>query len=193
MSDSIFDSAKFRADHPHANSHAIYKYQQSSLRPARRASFSAPLPRRDTSIDPSLAHIHEPGGFRRQFIINSARERGQEAPRVLRSFVDFLYLYGHFVSSSVQSPKIIPNDLGLLRQEKISTRTKTRNQKTKDKANPTPRPTEMLEAWYDVRSRVGPRLCHSTWQTSVLHCLVKVAVPIARHASEGETCKGMRR
>ncbi|KAI5450432.1 hypothetical protein NCC49_003055 [Naganishia albida] len=81
--------------------HAIYKYQQSSLRPARRASFSAPLPRRDTSIDPSLAHIHEPGGFRRQFIINSARERGQEAPRVLRSFVDFLYLYGHFAGEDL--------------------------------------------------------------------------------------------
>jgi proton-coupled amino acid transporter len=101
----VGDKTAFANLSVHMDSHAIYKYQQSSLRPARRASFSAPLPRRDTSIDPSLAHIHEPGGFRRQFIINSARERGQEAPRVLRSFVDFLYLYGHFVSLHVYKAK----------------------------------------------------------------------------------------
>ncbi|KAJ9120617.1 hypothetical protein QFC22_002546 [Naganishia vaughanmartiniae] len=81
--------------------HGIYKYQQSSLRAARRASFSAPPVRRNASLDPSLAHIHEPGGFRRQFVINSARERGEQAPRVLKSFVDFLYLYGHFAGEDL--------------------------------------------------------------------------------------------
>lgn len=81
--------------------HGIYKYQQTSLRAARRASFSAPPVRRNTSLDPSLAHIHEPGGFRRQFVINSARERGEQAPRVLKSFVDFLYLYGHFAGEDL--------------------------------------------------------------------------------------------
>ncbi|KAJ9105499.1 hypothetical protein QFC21_001870 [Naganishia friedmannii] len=81
--------------------HGIYKYQQTSLRAARRASFSAPPVRRNTSLDPSLAHIHEPGGFRRQFVINSARERGEQAPRMLKSFVDFLYLYGHFAGEDL--------------------------------------------------------------------------------------------
>lgn len=148
------------------NSHAIYKYQQSSLRPARRASFSAPLPRRDNSIDPSLAHIHEPGGFRRQFIINSARERGQEEPRVLRSFVDFLYLYGHFVSrrlicASRGSSLIVGY---VRRQVKILTRMKTRSRKTKPKVNHTLRRTKspLLAAWYDVRFPVDPRPCRNT-------------------------------
>ncbi|KAJ9095765.1 hypothetical protein QFC19_007478 [Naganishia cerealis] len=67
------------------------------------ASFSAPplAQRRNASLDPSLAHMHEPGGFRRQFVINSARERGEAAPRVLKSFVDFLYLYGHFAGEDL--------------------------------------------------------------------------------------------
>jgi hypothetical protein len=50
------------------------------------------------SLDPSLQHLRELGGFRRQFVQKRAEARGEEVPRMLRSFVDFLFLYGHFVS-----------------------------------------------------------------------------------------------
>lgn len=87
------------------SSHGIYKWQQAqSQAPTRRRSLSFSGVQRENSLalglDPSLQHIHEPGGFRRQFVINRAVERGEEEPRVLRSFIDFLYLYGHFVSRS---------------------------------------------------------------------------------------------
>jgi proton-coupled amino acid transporter len=50
------------------------------------------------SLDPSLQHLRQLGGFRRQFVQKRAQARGEEVPRMLRSFVDFLFLYGHFVS-----------------------------------------------------------------------------------------------
>ncbi len=86
--------------------HGIYKWQNAhrTVPPSHRraASFSGVHPKREDSmtrdLDPSLQHLHEVGGFRRQFVRNQAVERGEEVPRMLRSFVDFLFLYGHFVS-----------------------------------------------------------------------------------------------
>lgn len=43
--------------------------------------------------------MKEPGGFRRNFLTSRANERGIEGPPMLRNVIDFLYLYGHFVSS----------------------------------------------------------------------------------------------
>lgn len=90
------------ADPFYLRRHGIYKWQQAqSHAPTKRRSLSFSGVQRESSLaiglDPSLQHIHEPGGFRRQFVINRAVERGEEEPRVLRSFIDFLYLYGHFV------------------------------------------------------------------------------------------------
>ena len=50
------------------------------------------------NLDPTLAHIKEPGGFRRNFVINRAQENGLVAPTIVRNVIDFLFLYGHFVS-----------------------------------------------------------------------------------------------
>ena len=51
--------------------------------------------------DPAFEHIREPGGFRRNYVLlqgqGSSREEG-EPPRILNNFIDFLYLFGHFVS-----------------------------------------------------------------------------------------------
>jgi proton-coupled amino acid transporter len=38
--------------------------------------------------------------MRRHYVIRRAVARGEEQPVVLRSFVDFLFLYGHFVSNA---------------------------------------------------------------------------------------------
>ncbi len=72
----------------------------------RALSFSAvPVPKREDSmtrsLDPSLAHLRELGGFRRAFVQHRAEERGEDGPRMLRSFVDFLFLYGHFVGRAM--------------------------------------------------------------------------------------------
>jgi proton-coupled amino acid transporter len=81
-----------------AGRHEIYKWHaeqgREHLRRPRSVSFSGP----QLSVDPAFQHIHEPGGFRRNYLMLAAREQGQEDPRMLHNFIEFLYLYGHFVS-----------------------------------------------------------------------------------------------
>ncbi|WVQ72930.1 hypothetical protein IAR50_002492 [Cryptococcus sp. DSM 104548] len=81
--------------------HDIYKWQHDHrTRPVRSASFShVPVDRSD--MDPSLAHIKEPGGFRRNFVVNRAQEQGLEAPDMVRNVIDFLFLYGHFAGEDL--------------------------------------------------------------------------------------------
>ena len=47
--------------------------------------------------DPAFEHIHEPGGFRRNYVKLRANEQGTEEPQMLNNFIDFLLLFGHFV------------------------------------------------------------------------------------------------
>ena len=77
----------------HANRPQAYK---------RTRSESLHLPRTAT-IDPDLdaSQIKEPGGFRRFFVHNQAAEQGRPKPRALKSFIDFLSLYGHFAGESL--------------------------------------------------------------------------------------------
>ncbi|KAK7031269.1 hypothetical protein VNI00_013520 [Paramarasmius palmivorus] len=44
--------------------------------------------------DPTFEHIHEPGGFRRNYVLLRANEQGADEPRMLNNFIDFLYLLG---------------------------------------------------------------------------------------------------
>ena len=86
--------------------HEIYKWQSDSrLRPARSASFSGI----QGSKHPAFEHIREPGGFRRNYLLLRAEEHSpgefEDLPqeggraRMLNNFIDFLYIFGHFVSS----------------------------------------------------------------------------------------------
>ncbi|QRW03863.1 Transmembrane amino acid transporter protein [Ceratobasidium sp. AG-Ba] len=74
--------------------HSIYKWhadqERGHLRRPRSVSFSGP----QLNVDPAFQHIHEPGGFRRNYLMMNAREQGQEDPRMLHNFIEFLYLYG---------------------------------------------------------------------------------------------------
>ena len=77
-------------------SHDIYKWHADQRRQAgrvRSTSFAGP------SHPPPAAfeHIHEPGGFRRNYMILRANEQGAEEPQILNNFIDFLLLFGHFV------------------------------------------------------------------------------------------------
>jgi hypothetical protein len=79
------------------SSHDIYKWQSHhrQLARPRAASYSGARP---TPPDPAFEHIHEPGGFRRNFVLLRANEQGvEEPPRILNNFIDFLFIYGHFV------------------------------------------------------------------------------------------------
>lgn len=83
----------------------IYRWaHQNRRKVARRTrSESVHLPRTET-IDPDLdvEGIKEPGGFRRFFLLNQANRHGQPPPRALRSFIDFLSLYGHFAGEELE-------------------------------------------------------------------------------------------
>lgn len=82
----------------------IYRWaHQNRRKGARRTrSESAHLPRTST-IDPDLdvEQIREPGGFRRFFMLTQAARQGQPPPRAVRSFIDFLSLYGHFAGEDL--------------------------------------------------------------------------------------------
>ncbi|KAH0585383.1 hypothetical protein H2248_008620 [Termitomyces sp. 'cryptogamus'] len=79
--------------------HDIYKWHAgvSRGRP-RSASFPGP----STSQDPAFEHIHEPGGFRRNYVTLRAIEQGNEEPRMLTNFIDFLYIFGHFAGEDLE-------------------------------------------------------------------------------------------
>jgi solute carrier family 36 (proton-coupled amino acid transporter) len=80
-----------------AASHDIYKWQSDQRRQGMRvrsASYAGTPP---APPDPAFEHIHEPGGFRRNYVLLRANEQGTEEPRILNNFIDFLFIFGHFV------------------------------------------------------------------------------------------------
>lgn len=83
----------------------IYRWAHQNRRKTTRRtrSESVHLPRTNT-IDPEIdvEGIKEPGGFRRFFLLRKAENSGQPPPRALRSFIDFLSLYGHFAGEDLE-------------------------------------------------------------------------------------------
>ncbi|KAF9056825.1 amino acid transporter [Rhodocollybia butyracea] len=83
----------------------IYKWNLNAQRQARRVrsvSFSA-ITR--PAVDPAFEHIHEPGGFRRNYVLLRAgnEEGNEEQPRVfVNNFIDFLFLFGHFAGEDLE-------------------------------------------------------------------------------------------
>ena len=77
--------------------HNLYKWQADQRRAAARPR-SVSYAGSTAPPHPAFQHIHEPGGFRRNYVLMRANEQGVEPP-VLRNFLEFLYIFGHFVSS----------------------------------------------------------------------------------------------
>nr|XP_019045887.1 solute carrier family 36 (proton-coupled amino acid transporter) [Kwoniella bestiolae CBS 10118]OCF24817.1 solute carrier family 36 (proton-coupled amino acid transporter) [Kwoniella bestiolae CBS 10118] len=92
--------------------HDLYKWQHSHRpdQPVRSASFSHIPLDRSAILDPTLAHIKEPGGFRRNFVSTKAAEQGLEAPNMVRNVVDFLFLYGHFAGEDLNEDDDLDED-----------------------------------------------------------------------------------
>ncbi|KAI0029278.1 transmembrane amino acid transporter protein-domain-containing protein [Vararia minispora EC-137] len=82
--------------------HDIYKWQQGQRRTGRRRSVSFAGSTR-TAPDPAFEHIHEPGGFRRNYLLlqQSSQEPGDDR-RMLNNFIDFLYIFGHFAGEDLE-------------------------------------------------------------------------------------------
>ncbi|KDQ57087.1 hypothetical protein JAAARDRAFT_35689 [Jaapia argillacea MUCL 33604] len=81
--------------------HDIYKWHADRRRQAARpraASFAGS----STAPDPAFQRIHEPGGFRRNYVLLKADQDGVEHPRIIRSFIDFLYVFGHFAGEDLE-------------------------------------------------------------------------------------------
>ncbi|KAF5367185.1 hypothetical protein D9758_003891 [Tetrapyrgos nigripes] len=80
--------------------HDIYKWHAQTRRQANRpraASYAAST----LTPDPAFEHIHEPGGFRRNYVLLKANEQGEE-PTILNNFIDFLYLFGHYAGEDLE-------------------------------------------------------------------------------------------
>lgn len=83
--------------------HNIYKWQADKRRQAARpraASFSGS---HNSTPDPVFQHLHEPGGFRRNYLLTrSGNEHGELPHAVPRNFIEFLYLFGHFAGEDLE-------------------------------------------------------------------------------------------
>lgn len=76
----------------------IYKWHEDRETQTRPRRNSEPdMINATTPTDPTVADIREPGGFRRDFIRNRAKEAGKKPPNfVTGNFIDFLILYGFY-------------------------------------------------------------------------------------------------
>lgn len=79
-------------------SHSLYKWEADKRRAATRPRAASFAGSTASARHPAFEHIHEPGGFRRNYVLLRAEEQGVEQPPMARNFIEFLYLFGHFVS-----------------------------------------------------------------------------------------------
>ena len=108
--------------------HNIYKWQSDqrrSVRP-RAASFAGST---HSNVNPAFANIHEPGGFRRNYLLMRAHEQGEEQPEMVSSFIEFLYLFGHFVNIVSLIPCACCSNERLIRLVKIWRKSKRKTRK----------------------------------------------------------------
>ncbi|CAL1716897.1 unnamed protein product [Somion occarium] len=82
--------------------HSLYKWEADKRRAATRPRASSFAGSTASAPHPAFEHIHEPGGFRRNYVLLRAKERGDEKPPMLRSFIEFLYLFGHFAGEDLE-------------------------------------------------------------------------------------------
>lgn len=80
-----------------SSSHDIYKWHTDQRRQAARpraASYSGSV----APSNPAFEHIHEPGGFRRNYVHLQSNGQTLYERRTTNNFIEFLYIFGQFVS-----------------------------------------------------------------------------------------------
>ncbi|KAI6108016.1 amino acid transporter [Pisolithus sp. B1] len=81
--------------------HDVYKWHADQRRQAvrpRAASFAGSV----TRSHPAFEHIHEPGGFRRNYVLLQSNGQGVEDRRATNNFVEFLYIFGQFAGEDLE-------------------------------------------------------------------------------------------
>ncbi|OSC98291.1 hypothetical protein PYCCODRAFT_1471204 [Trametes coccinea BRFM310] len=81
--------------------HSIYKWQADRRRQAARPRSNSYAGSTNTEPPhPAFEHLHEPGGFRRNYVILRDPERAQRP--MVRNFIEFLYIFGHFAGEDLE-------------------------------------------------------------------------------------------
>ncbi|KAF8440342.1 amino acid transporter [Boletus edulis BED1] len=98
----VSDTFPIRYHAPGADvTHDIYKWhadqRRQSGRPRSSSYAGSVLP-----PNPAFEHIHEPGGFRRNYVLLQANEQGIADRRATNNFIDFLYIYGQFAGEDLE-------------------------------------------------------------------------------------------
>ncbi|KAF9243462.1 amino acid transporter [Melanogaster broomeanus] len=81
--------------------HAVYKWHAGQRRQTARpraSSYAGSV----APPNPVFEHIHEPGGFRRNYLLLQANEQGVDDRRATNNFIDFLYIYGQFAGEDLE-------------------------------------------------------------------------------------------
>jgi proton-coupled amino acid transporter len=81
--------------------HDIYKWHADQRRHSgrpRALSYAGSV----APQNPAFEHIHEPGGFRRNYVLLQANEQGTNERRATNNFIDFLYIYGQFAGEDLE-------------------------------------------------------------------------------------------
>ncbi|KAL4066938.1 transmembrane amino acid transporter protein-domain-containing protein [Scleroderma yunnanense] len=81
--------------------HDIYKWHTDQRRQAARpraASFAGSV----GPSNPAFEHIHEPGGFRRNYVLLQSNGQGLEERRTTNNFIEFLYIFGQFAGEDLE-------------------------------------------------------------------------------------------
>ncbi|KAI0368819.1 hypothetical protein BV20DRAFT_1053784 [Pilatotrama ljubarskyi] len=82
--------------------HSIYKWHADRRREAARPRSNSFAGSTHTEPPhPAFEHLHEPGGFRRHYVILRDPERAAQRPMV-RNFIEFLYIFGHFAGEDLE-------------------------------------------------------------------------------------------
>ncbi|KAK9670871.1 hypothetical protein K7432_017329, partial [Basidiobolus ranarum] len=87
--------------------HDIYKNIEPPQRLTRSNSFSESVNSSHLISDngkSAVGMMREPGGFRRDYIVNKAQLQGKAPPAAAtRSFMDYMYLFDHFAGEDLES------------------------------------------------------------------------------------------
>ncbi|KAF9223706.1 amino acid transporter [Gyrodon lividus] len=89
--------------------HDIYKWHADQRRQAARpraSSYAGSV----APPNPAFEHIHEPGGFRRNYVLLQANEQGVDERRTTNNFIDFLYIYGQFAGEDLEEDEDTAED-----------------------------------------------------------------------------------
>ncbi|KAI0635584.1 transmembrane amino acid transporter protein-domain-containing protein [Trametes polyzona] len=82
--------------------HSIYKWQADKRRQAARPRSNSFAGSTNTEPPhPAFEHLHEPGGFRRNYVMLRDPEGAAQRPMV-RNFIEFLYIFGHFAGEDLE-------------------------------------------------------------------------------------------